>query len=360
VSPTIVIEPADLRRCADSYRNAHGSLTYVRGRLTAVPPDMPGGLLARVSQVLEHSLRDLTEQLEYISFEAAALMRRARLAEIADDGRFNPFLDLYDPFGLGLVPTLGARFEMPKKPSAQKKGFWDKGIPGFFSGAAGNLKDTVVSAGDIVSMAWDGDERSEMWSGVRYASSHPGEAWDALWADVSAEEQRKAGNESKAAGSITIEVLGLVVAPLKLTKLKSIKQAADAADAASTSARRSADAAEDAAAAARRRLAEGPRWRTGEVPWQPTGPAPGRWADRDEFRSVVLDPADQAAAQAHRRADDAQQAFVEAQRNYDRWNAALENAHRYNEIDTAATLERLADELDQRGTAQSASGSAGW
>jgi len=211
---------------------------------------------------------------------------------------------------------------------------------------------------DLVSMAWDGDKRGDFVDGLGYAVGHPGEAWDALWADASAEEDRENGRDAVAAGRITFELTTLLVAPLKLAKLGKLAKVDDAAGAAKR-ARITELAAADSQTAVRARLYDHPRWRTGETPWQSTGAAPGRWADPEEFRRVVVDPADKSALETQLRALDRERDLTGAQQSYNRWSAAEFYVQQYGpSVEKAADVDDAVGRMNERAERQS--GGSSW
>lgn len=201
-----------------------------------------------------------------------------------------------------------------------RAGFWDKGAGGVLAGVWGGAADVAGDVGGLVSMAWDGDRRRDFVGGLGYAIRHPGELWDVLWAEATAEEDRENGRYAVATGRIAFEVATLSGVPLKLAKMRKLAKANDAA-AAAKRARITQRAAADSQAAVRARLYAHPRWRTEETPWHPTGAAPGRWADPEEFRRVVVDPADKTALKTQLRALDRERDFRGAQQSYERWSA---------------------------------------
>lgn len=341
MSSRIRIDPGDLRQAARTYSDSCGALADVRSRLTAPPPEMPAHLESRAASELSMALRDLAEQRAYLKSEAAALQRRARLAELAGEGGMSPFAaDLAELFSP--VPMLGARFKMPEPPKPKKRASGTRAVPGFFNGFGNSLKSTATGAADMLSMAWDAKKRREFEQGMKHAYKHPGQAVTTLFDELTARKDRENGRPFNALGNITGELLTTVVPPLKLRHLKRLQS--DAEDN-HRSTQRSSDDAGDRARDAERRLADGPRWRSGEVPWSPSGAAPGRWANPQEFRDKIVTPAKTDAADARRRTDAAEREFVGAALRYDKlWvgNAAVGAA------DAAAKLDKMSDELNRK------------
>jgi hypothetical protein len=112
MSPQILIDPADLRTSAKTYRDAGVALSEVEARLRVPPPSMPADLRDQAIAKVAGITRDVTEQRQYIDDEARELVRRAALVEKADDGGFSAALSLglLDIFGLGGVAALAGRF----------------------------------------------------------------------------------------------------------------------------------------------------------------------------------------------------------------------------------------------------------
>lgn len=239
---------------------------------------------------------------------------------------------------------------------------WDSTVGGFLSGAWSDVKETAGGVGDLVSMAWDGEKRKAFVDGMGYAFSHPGEALSAIGGEMLALDDWKHGRYAQALGHMTVEVAGLVVAPLKLTKLAKLHKLEEAGEAASR-ARITEHAAKDSLKAVQQRAADHPRWRTGEVPWYSSGGAPGRWADPDEFRVGVVNPARASAHEAEQRALAREHDVSQAQRSYDRWSNA---AHRgedaewvYRRLEDAGDVNDLSDEMNRRASPNSGGG-GGW
>lgn len=346
MSPRILLEPLDLRHAATTYHAAGGSLIDIRTGLSATPPAMPADLAARAGHVLDRARRDLDEQVRYLEEEYAALKRRARWAERADSGRFDAaYLRVFDLLGQGNVRNIGERFRMPVAPKAKRKGFWDTGIPGYLNGAAGNVKKTVKGIGDLASMPFHDDSRHQFIDGLDYVWHHRRAAAAALWDDVSDKKDREAGNTAKAAGSITIEVAGVFVSALKATKLTALKEASETANATKAKSVGQVTAARGRWAESASRANNAPRWRRGEVPVAAKGASPGRWADPQEFRGVVLKPAEQALSDARQHAADAERTFTAAQERYERWEHGIRAAEKYDHAALASKPGVVTNEL---------------
>ena len=211
-------------------------------------------------------------------------------------------------------------------------------------------------------MAWDGEKRKEFVDGMGYAITHPGEALGAIGGDMLALDDWKHGRYAQALGHMTVEVAGLAVAPLKLTKLAKVHKLEEAGEAANR-ARITEHAAKDSLKAVKERAADQPRWRTGEVPWYSSGGAPGRWADSDEFRVSVVDPARASANAAEQRALAREHDVFQAQRSYDRWSNAEQWGDKaeevYRGLEDADDLDDLSDEMNRRASPNSGGG-GGW
>jgi hypothetical protein len=307
---------------------------------------MPDDLAGRVEQLLERADRDLAEQVQYLGEEYAALKRRARWAERADGGRFDArYLHIFDQLGFGRVHGLGERFRMPAAPEPKKKGFWDAGVPGFFKGAGKNVKKTVGDLGDLATMPVD-----QLVEGLVYAGLHPAKAYHVLKDEVTDKKDREAGNTAQAAGSITVEVAGVFVSILKVTKLTAVKEAAKVAEAGKIRTAESLTTAHADWLDAARRVNNAPRWRKGEVAASPTGAGPGRWAGPHQFRELVVDPAERAVTSARHHAALAETAYAHAHERYERWAKPIERLETYDHAAMAAKVQAVTHDLDASGS----------
>lgn len=246
-------------------------------------------------------------------------------------------------------------------------GFWEHGVGGFLHGAWDEVAGTVGGVWDIASLAWDADKRQEYAQAIAYAFAHPGEALSALGSDLIDLEDWRQGRYAQALGHMAIAVPSLLVAPLKLTKISKLHKLEEAGGAANR-ARIAESAAKDSLRAVEQRAAGHPRWRTGEVEWHPTGAAPGRWADPDEFRAKVVDPARADLTREQLRALAREHDVAQAQRSYGRWSTAEQWGERtdvgYRRLEKVADADANAnawvDEMNRRRESPNRGGGGSW